>query len=78
MSEENETLDAEVVPTKDESSHEITVATDILPNTLHLLPLSERPFFPAQVLPLLLNEDPWLPTVEAIVQGQSPTLGLIM
>ena len=28
----------------------------VLPSTLYLLPLSERPFFPAQTLPLLMNE----------------------
>ena len=78
MSEENEAIDTEVIQNEEQPSQEITVAADILPNTLHLLPLSERPFFPAQVLPLLLNEDPWLPTVEAVINDKSRTLGLIL
>jgi ATP-dependent Lon protease len=84
---ENETLDAEIV--RDEqaskakheqsgSANEIAVATDVLPTTLYLLPLSERPFFPAQALPLLLNEDPWLPTVEAAAGSEAHILGLIL
>lgn len=85
---ENNTIDAEVVRDEQqaessseqraESSNQITVARDILPNTLHLLPLSERPFFPAQALPLLLNEEPWLPTVEAVVNTEQHVVGLIL
>ena len=58
---EIEALEAEVVR-EDEApdttgANTIVAAADILPNTLYLLPLSERPFFPAQALPLLLNEE---------------------
>ena len=45
-------------------------AAPVLPAELYLLPLTEKPFFPAQTLPLLMNEAPWLSTVEAI--GDSP------
>ena len=38
--------------------------TPVLPAELYLLPLTEKPFFPAQTLPLLMNEAPWLETVE--------------
>nr|MDQ2697027.1 endopeptidase La [Pseudomonadota bacterium] len=41
-------------------------------------PLSERPFFPAQVLPLLLNEDPWLPSLEAVLKAEQRVVGLIL
>lgn len=75
---ENQALDAELVQDAEQPSRQITVATDMLPNTLHLLPLSERPFFPAQVLPLLLNEDPWLPTVEAVAGTEHRTVGMIL
>jgi ATP-dependent Lon protease len=62
---DHETIEAEVVRENDEPGENsangtIVAAADILPSTLYLLPLSERPFFPAQALPLLLNEDPWL------------------
>jgi ATP-dependent Lon protease len=85
---DNNTIDAEVVQddqrTADaadqqtETGNQITIAGDVLPNTLYLLPLSERPFFPAQALPLLLNEDPWLPTVEAAVSTDQHLVGLIL
>ena len=79
---DHEAIEAEVVREDDE--HEtptittIVPAADILPNTLYLLPLSERPFFPAQALPLLLNEEPWLPTIEAAAGREQRVIGLVL
>ncbi len=79
---EVEALEAEVVSEDDtgeaSASNNIVAAADILPNTLYLLPLSERPFFPAQALPLLLNEEPWLPTIEAAASREQHVIGLIL
>ncbi len=75
---ENATIDVEIVNDEAQPSKRIAVAADILPTTLHLLPLSERPFFPAQVMPLVLNEDPWLPTVEAAAGSEQRVIGLIL
>ncbi len=55
-----------------------TLSNEQQPYVLHLLPLSERPFFPAQALPLLLNEDPWQPTVEMITKTEQRVTGLIL
>ena len=80
---EAEALEAEVVREDDDSAasnatNTIVSAADILPGTLYLLPLSERPFFPAQALPLLLNEEPWLPTIEAAANREQRVIGLIL
>ena len=82
---DHEAIEAEVVREDDDStasnpstSNTIVPAADILPNTLYLLPLSERPFFPAQALPLLLNEEPWLPTIEAAASREQRVIGLIL
>ncbi len=84
---DHEAIEAEVVSEDrdDESStaangnnNNIIAAADILPGALYLLPLSERPFFPAQALPLLLNEEPWLPTVEAAAGCEQRIIGLIL
>ncbi len=53
-------------------------ATPVLPAELHLLPLTEKPFFPAQTLPLLMNEAPWLSTVEAIGDTPHHMVGLVV
>ena len=45
---DQDAIDAELI---DDDTKPIAVAGDVLPDTLYLLPLSDRPFFPAQVLP---------------------------
>jgi ATP-dependent Lon protease len=54
------------------------VASRSLPTTLYLLPLTEKPFFPAQTLPLLMNEKPWLETVKRIGDTTDKMVGLIL
>ncbi|HRD49203.1 MAG: endopeptidase La [Candidatus Competibacter sp.] len=81
---DHEAIEAEVVREDDNSeassstNNTIVAAADILPGTLYLLPLSERPFFPAQALPLLLSEEPWLPTIEAAASREQRAIGLIL
>ncbi len=80
MTDHDDAIDAELVTDEEqETSHgSMTLASDALPTTLHLLPLTERPFFPAQVLPLLLNEDPWLPTLELVLKNDQRAVGLVL
>ncbi len=76
---DNDTIDAEIVA--DESpaaTGELAVAADLLPAGIPLLPLWERPFFPAQTLPLLLNDDPWQPTIEAALETPARVIGLVL
>ena len=54
------------------------LADETLPTTLYILPLSERPFFPAQTQPLLMNKEPWMETVKAIGDSDHHLVGLIM
>jgi ATP-dependent Lon protease len=49
-----------------------------LPTELYLLPLTEKPFFPAQSLPLVMNEGPWLSTIEAIGESTNRMVGLVV
>ena len=48
------------------------------PDELYLLPLSEKPFFPAQTLPLLMNSEAWLETVKAIGETPQHLVGLVL
>jgi len=52
------------------------VAEDVLPDTLVLLPLPGRPFFPGQVQPIGLNPDQWQDTLQAVAEQGSGLLGL--
>ncbi|MCP5352674.1 MAG: endopeptidase La [Chromatiales bacterium] len=56
----------------------LTISHQEPPDELHLLPLSERPFFPAQAQPLLMNEEPWLSTVKAIGETEQHMVGMVL
>jgi ATP-dependent Lon protease len=79
-----EPIEPELVEEDDEAQErqplggELALASQILPSTLHLLPLAERPFFPAQALPLLMNEEPWLETVEKVGDAAQHAVGLLL
>ena len=49
-----------------------------LPKEIYLLPLSERPFFPAQTQPLLMNGEPRMETVRKIGDTNQHMVGLFM
>ena len=59
-------------------SVELVAADDALFRVLHILPVTERPFFPGQVMPLLINADPWLETVQRIGEAPGRTAGVLL
>ncbi|MHB9101082.1 MAG: endopeptidase La [Sulfuricella sp.] len=76
---DQEPLEGEVLhPTDIEEEAAPPVPAAIYPTTLYLLPISERPFFPAQTLPLLMNEGPWLETVKKIGDTPQQMAGIIL
>src|SRR3546814_18321423 len=38
------------------------------PDKLYIIPVHNRPFFPAQVLPVIVNEDPWAETLDRVAK----------
>ncbi|MHB8622160.1 MAG: endopeptidase La [Sulfuricaulis sp.] len=51
---------------------------DVMPAVLHIIPLANRPFFPAQMVPLVVDRDPWQRTVEAAVESGRQYVGLTL
>ena len=45
------------------------VADDVLPDSLYLIPVPQRPFFPGQVQPVAMNLDEWGGTLKAVMEG---------
>ncbi len=74
---EVEPLDAELIQS-DTQETELAIPGAVLPTTLHLLPVFERPFFPAQAAPIIMDETPWLKTVEAIGETEQHMAGLVL
>lgn len=48
-----------------------------LPTDIFLLPMKDRPFFPGQQLPVLLNRKAWQSTFDAIKKGGHKYVGLV-
>ena len=75
MSEQDKPLDVEVVAPGDEAQAP-AVADDVLPDTLHLMPVPNRPFFPGQVQPVAINPAEWGSTLEAVGKSGNGLIGL--
>lgn len=46
-----------------ERINSLVPASDMLPERIYLLPIHNRPFFPAQVQPLVINRERWEETM---------------
>jgi len=68
-------IEGEIV--EDEDGQKLLPA-ESRPSELYLLPLNEKPFFPAQTLPLVMKESAWLETVEAIGETPHHMVGLVL
>ncbi|WP_404365007.1 endopeptidase La [Marinobacter sp.] len=61
---------------RDESSHSLSLAKQSMPHRMYVLPVSNRPFFPAQVQPVVVNQKPWQETLKRVSETDHHILGL--
>ncbi|MDX1635677.1 MAG: endopeptidase La [Marinobacter sp.] len=61
---------------KDESSHSLALARQTMPRRMYILPVNNRPFFPAQVQPVVVNQKPWHETLKRVSETDHHVLGL--
>ncbi len=47
-----------------------------LPDKVYIIPIHNRPFFPAQVLPVIVNEEPWAETLDLVAKSEHHSLAL--
>lgn len=60
---EKDVVDGEVVEDKGGAP---AIAEQVLPETLHIIPIPSRPFFPGQLQPVGLDPEEWSSTLEAL------------
>jgi len=65
-------------PIEDTGDAPLVASSELLPGSLYLLPLNERPFFPAQALPLIMKEAAWIGTVEKIGDTDHHLVALLL
>ncbi|WP_210397715.1 endopeptidase La [Motiliproteus sediminis] len=80
MTDQSAAIDSdepELITAADEEHHGgLIVADQSLPTKLYLLPINNRPFFPAQVHPLVVNRGPWEETLARVSDTPRQVLGL--
>ncbi|WP_254275440.1 endopeptidase La [Halomonas sp. 3H] len=72
--DEDEAFDLDDAP--DQPHHAMVPAGDTLPERIYLLPIHNRPFFPAQVQPLVINRERWAETMRRVGKTPHHTVGL--
>jgi len=58
------------------SSTGLVLPDQDLPDKLYIIPVHNRPFFPAQVLPIIVNEEPWSETLQLVSKTPHQRLAL--
>lgn len=68
----------EVLPAQGSAGSDLTIPGQVLPTTIHILPISHRPFLPVQALPIQMDESPWFETMVQIGSEAHHMVGLVM
>ena len=61
---------------KDEHSKSLALPEHSRPHRIYVLPVSNRPFFPAQVQPVMVDQDPWQETLKRVGETDHRVLGV--
>ncbi len=68
-------VNGEVIPPQPDT-HDLAVADEVMPDTLHIMPIATRPYFPGQVQPVVVNVQQWQDTLQQVEQAGHRLLGL--
>ena len=70
--------DAEVehLDASDHTGRTLAIPGQQLPDKVYVIPIHNRPFFPAQVLPVIVNEEPWAETLDLVAKSPDHCLAL--
>ncbi|MAB98459.1 MAG: endopeptidase La [Pseudomonadaceae bacterium] len=73
----NDQPDIEIVEEQDaQSSNSLALPQHRLPDKLYVIPIHNRPLFPAQALPIIVNKEPWAETLQRVGNTEHKSLAL--
>jgi ATP-dependent Lon protease len=75
MTDSDSPIEPELVSPQ-EGQQTPAVVDDVLPDTLHIIPIPHRPFFPGQVQPVAINPQEWGDTLQAVGKAGHSLVGL--
>ncbi|RMJ04436.1 Lon protease [Marinobacter litoralis] len=61
---------------KEDNNKALALPQQARPQRMYVLPVTNRPFFPAQVQPVMVNEDPWHETLKRVADTDHKMLGI--
>ncbi|MBX2867726.1 MAG: endopeptidase La, partial [Acidiferrobacterales bacterium] len=67
---DNTVTDAEVIT-------DLARPEDVLPGQLLILPLERKPFFPGQVLPIIMDAKKWNEVIKRLFESGNPVVGVV-
>ncbi len=70
-------LDAPLDGLGGESVGDLALPGDILPEKLYVIPVGNRPFFPGQIQPVVVNKQRWHGTLEQVAKAGHNYVGLV-
>lgn len=70
------TTDKKVSTTNNKNSKRAVIKSHTYPEKLYVIPIHNRPFFPAQVLPILVNQTPWEQTLRLVAETDHHSIAL--
>ena len=73
--EEPQVVDGEVVDGL-KQGRGLAVPEDVLPDTLYIMPINSRPYFPGQVQPVVVNFEHWRATLGKLTEAGQRVMGL--
>ena len=76
MSDQSEFIPKDSDSVEEVGSTAIARPDSALPDTLQIIPLKDRPYFPVLVQPLVVDEDPWGPGLQKIAETPHKLVGL--
>ncbi|OUD14674.1 endopeptidase La [Thioflexithrix psekupsensis] len=76
--DEDDEDDEEEDDEDDDNTASLVSFKDVMPSILTLLPLGNRPFFPGQAFPLLVDLKAWKETIKQIVDSDHKIFGLVL
>ena len=69
--------EGELIDGQSSSGGQIILPSEALPGIINVLPQPTRPFFPGQAIPLVMDAETWMPTLQAVKARDQDVVGLI-
>jgi len=76
MTDKNQSNDVIIEDDVEQQQKQIAVPTPSYPEKVYIIPIHNRPFFPAQILPVIVNQEPWEETLRRVAKTDHQSIAI--